>query len=172
MDTKTTEKKTSTLRFIWNHKLVFFLLLIMIVGAGWSGIKYLTLKRNFNKERQQIASTFIDENTRVFSWAVRSELLRDNRDQINQFFMSLVKEPGYKKIQLVDVNNSKIIVSTDKKDEGKVVSDTAILNTNIIKQLPEGDLIRCIAPVMGLNSRVAVLVIDRSLPEKKVQQTE
>jgi hypothetical protein len=164
MDAKSPQKKTGTLRYMWNHKLVLFLLLVIIIGAGWWAVKYLSLRHSFNKEKQHLASVFIDENTRVFSWAVRSELLRDNRDQINQFFMSLVKEPGYKKIQLIDINSSKVIVSTNKKDEGKVISDTSILNTNNVKQLPDDHFIRCIAPVMGLNSKVAVLVIDRTIP--------
>ena len=164
METRSTQKTTSKMRFVWNHKLVFFLLLLLIVGASWAAIKYFTLKRSFNNEKEQITSKFVDETSKVFSWAIRGELLRDNREQVNQFFMNLVKEPGFRKIQLIDVSNSTVIISTDKKDEGTLVSDTLILNATEIKQLPNGELIRSITPVMGLNSIIAVLVIDRTVP--------
>jgi hypothetical protein len=159
----TTEKKTSTWKYIRNHKMIFFLLLLLAIGAGWAGIKILTLKRGFNKEKTAITNRFAEETARVFSWAIRGEMLRENKDQVNQYFLNLVKEPGFRKIQLVDVSNSTIIISTDKKDEGSVVSDTTILNASVARQLPNGDLLRTITPVMGLNSRMAVLVIDRKV---------
>lgn len=161
------EKNSSTWKYIWKHKLVFFLLLLLIVLAGWAGIKILTLKRGFNQEKTVITNKFAEETARVFSWAVRGEMLRENMDQVNQYFMNLVKEPGFRKIQLVDINNSTVIISTDKKDEGSAVSDTAILNATVARQLPNGDLLRTITPVMGLNSRMAVLVIDREVSPKE-----
>ncbi len=161
------EKKTSTWKYIWHHKLVFFLLLLLIAGAGWAGIKILTLKRGFNKEKATITNKFAEETARVFSWAVRGEMLRENKDQVNQYFMNLVKEPGFKKIQLVDISNSTVIVSTDKKDEGSAVSDTSILNATVSRQITNEDYLRTITPVMGLNSRMAVLVIDREIQSTK-----
>ena len=157
-------KNTSKWKFVWNHKLVFFLLLVIIAGGGWGAIQYYTLKRSFNNEKQHITSMFVDETSKVFSWAIRGEMVRENRDQVNQFFMHLVKEPGFKKIQLIDTNNSTVIVSTDKKDEGSTVADTTILNANVPKQITNNGLIRSITPVMGLNARIAVLVIDRTVP--------
>lgn len=167
MTTKTTPEiagKKNNWKYVWNHKLVFFLLIIIIVGAVWASIEIFSLKRSFNKEKLEITNRFVDETSRVFSWAIRSELLRDNKEQVNQFFMNLVKEPGYKKIQLIDASSSTVIISTDKKDEGATISDTTILNANNSKQLANGELVRSITPVMGLNSRIAVLVIDRELP--------
>jgi hypothetical protein len=164
METKVIEKKTSKTRYVWNHKLVFFLLLIIVVGAGWAAIKFFTLKRSFDKEKQEITSKFVDETSKVFSWAIRSEMLRDNRDQVNQFFVDLVKEPGFRKIQFIDLKNSTVMISTDKKDEGTLVNDTVILNAIELRQMPNGDMIRSITPVMGLNSRIGILVIDRTIP--------
>ncbi len=161
------EKKSRTSKFIKNNKFATFLLILLVIGTGWAIIKIYTVERRMNKEKQQITGQFIDETTKVFSWAIRGELLRDNREQVNQFFSNLVKEPGFKKIQLVDVSNSKVIISTDKKDEGTVVTDTMILNANDIRQSIDGDIIRSIAPVMGMNSKVAILVIDRSVPSNE-----
>lgn len=157
------EKRSTKGSFIWKHKSVLFLLLLLLVAIIWALINNFTLKRSFTKEKQNLTSKYVNETSRVFSWAIRSELLRDNRDQVNQFFMSLVKEPGYKTIQLVDVNSSKIIISTNKKDEGTSVSDTTILNANTVRSNLEDGIIRSITPVMGLNSRIAILVIDREV---------
>lgn len=157
-------KNRSSMSYILRHKLVFFLLLTLIIVTAWAAIKVFTLKRNFNNEKEQISSSYMEETAKVFSWAIRSEMVRDNRDQVNQFFTNLIKEPGFKKIQLVSISNSKVIISTDKKDEGTVVSDTAILNADIVKHWTEKGDMRIIAPVMGLNSRIGVLVIDRVVP--------
>lgn len=169
METKNTQipaaHKTSKMKYVWNHKMVFFLLAVLVIGAGWAAIEYFSLKRSFKKEKEQITNQFVGETAKVFSWAIRGELLRDNREQVNQFFMNLVKEPGFKKIQLVDVNSQKVIISTDKKDEGMAISDTMILNATEIRHQPNGELLRSITPVMGLNARIAVLVIDRTVPE-------
>jgi hypothetical protein len=158
-------KKHNNWRFIWNNKLVLFILLIMVAGAVWAAVKYNTLKRSTNKEKLAITSRFVGETSRVFSWAIRSEMQRDNLQQVNQFFMTLVKEPGFRKIQLIDVKNSQVLISTDKKDEGTVVSDTSILNASVVKQQVNGDIIRSVTPVMGLNSRIGILVIDRIIPQ-------
>lgn len=172
MDTLPVKKKTSKLKYVWNHKLVFFLLLLIVAGAGWFAVKYYSLKLQFNKEKEFITSKFVDETSKVFSWAIRGELIRDNRDQVNQFFMNLVKEPGFKKIQLIDSNTSKIIISTDKKDEGTSVSDTTILNAGTLRQIKTDSLIRSITPVMGLNSRIGILVIDRTVPGPETIEAE
>lgn len=158
-------EKNNKWRFIWNHKLVLFLLLIIIVGAGWAAVKYYSLQRSLKKEKLAITSKFVEETSRVFSWAIRSEMQRDNLEQVNQFFMTLVKEPGFRKIQLIDVKNSKVLISTDKKDEGTLVSDTTVLNASVVKHQIDGDIIRSVTPVMGLNSRIGILVIDRIIPE-------
>ena len=169
METKTgfnlpTEKKNNTSNYVRNHKLVTFLLILLVIGAGWAIIKIYSVERKMKKEKLQITSQFIDETTKVFSWAIRGELLRDNREQVNLFFSNLVKEPGFKRIRLIDASNSKVIISTNKKDEGTVVTDTMILNANTLKQQKDGEIIRSISPVMGMNSRVAILVIDRTVP--------
>lgn len=158
----TDKPKKSTWKLIWNNKLVFFLLLVLLVGAGWMAIKFFALKRSYEKQQELITKQFAEETSKVFSWAVRAELLRDNREQVNQFFMNLIKEPGFKKIQLVDVANSKVLISTDKKDEGTAVADTSILNANQPRQFVNDDIMRSIVPVMGLDTRIGVLVIDRS----------
>lgn len=176
MDTKrevdlTDKPKKSTRKLIWNNKLVFFLLLIILVGAGWMAIKFFALKRSYHKQQEQITNHFAEETSKVFSWAVRAEMLRDNREQVNQFFMNLIKEPGFKKIQLIDVANAKVIISTDKKDEGTAVADTSILNATQPRQFVNDDIMRSIVPVMGLDTRIGVLVIDRS-PEVIDNNTE
>jgi hypothetical protein len=154
-------QKRSTLAYIWKHKLEFFLLLLLVIVLCWALINNISLKHNFKKEKQELTSKYMGETSKIFSWAIRGELLRDNREQVNQFFMSLIKEPGFKRIQLVDAGNSKIIISTNKKDEGTLVSDTLITNANAQRQEINDGIIKSITPIMGLNSRIGILVIER-----------
>lgn len=161
-NTPDTNHQASKWKYVWNHKLVFFLLLLLLVVAGWAGIKIMSLKRSYNKEKISLTNQYAGETARVFSWAIRSEMLRENNEQINQFFLRLVKEPGFRKIQLVDINGN-VIVSTDKKDEGSTVSDTTILNAEDSRQITRDNILRTVTPVMGLNSKIGVLVIDREV---------
>lgn len=155
--------KRSTLAFIWKHKLEYFLVLLLVIALSFVVINNFSLKRSFNKEKQQLIGQYIDETSKVFSWAIRGELLRDNREQVNQFFTNLVKEPGFRKIQLVDASNSKVIISTNKKEEGTEVSDTLIINANNQRHLLKDDVIISVTPVMGLNSRLGILVIEKDV---------
>jgi len=156
--------------FILRHKMVFALLLALLVVFLWAFIKMNVMENQFEKQKLEIQTTYenrIDSLTahqlvltsKVFSWAIRSELTRENKEQVNQFFLSFIQEPGVTNVKFVDINTSKVLLSTDKKDEGSVFTNPAMLTDNPIYQTKDS-VLQIICPVMGLNNKIGALVIE------------
>ena len=166
----TTEKDKSG-SFISRHKLVFTLLLVIAVISLWAFFKIWSLENQFKKDTLKMKSDFenkIDSLTskqliltsNVFSWAIRSELTRENKEQVNQYFLSFIKERGVNKVEFVDALNSKVTLSTNKKDEGTVFTDQVALMTTKTISFKNDSVLNIISPVMGLNNKLGVLVIE------------
>jgi len=167
-----TNNKPSKLKiFILNHKLIFSLIFIVIVVFLWAIIKMNMMEKQFEKQSLEQKTAYenkIDSLTakhlvltsKVFSWAIRSELTRENKEQVNQFFLSFIKEPGVTKVAFVDAKTSKVTLSTDKKDEGTPYTDQVALLTDETIQYRNDSVYSIISPVMGLNNKIGVLVIE------------
>ena len=137
------------------------------------GIEISNLTEKYQKQTDSIRAATADELVkkddanvmlvaRVFSWAVRAELLRDNQEQAGQIMIDLAKNANYKQITLV-ASDGKVLISTDKAEEGKVYSE------NFYQQLAGSDEVQVsthssgdkivAAPVYGIGSRVGSVVI-------------
>lgn len=98
--------------------------------------------------------------TKVFGWAVRSELIRGNFENTELFLTGLIKEQNIEQIDLIDPNTQKIIKSTNKKDEGTAITNPAVLGTDKqIVQSADTSGYSIINPVMGLDSKIGILVV-------------
>ena len=167
------EKKISRLMaFILRHKMVFSLIIIILVLASWAFIKMALMEKNFEKQKAEIITIYenkidsltlkqLELTSKVFSWAVRSELTRENKEQVNQFFLSFIQENNVKKVMLIDASTATISLSTDKKDEGKAINDMSLLPDKTFS-FEKDSTFEIISPVMGLNNKLGSLVIDYS----------
>jgi len=95
-------------------------------------------------------------------WSIRQEMLRDNHDQINEYIVSLVKQPGIKQI-IVAKRDGTIAFASDRKMEGQAIG--AFLSPEDVNKgeialsdQPTGD-IRVVAPIMGLNARIGMIMV-------------
>jgi len=165
-------KKPGKLKiFILNHKMIFSLIFIVIVVFLWAIIKMNLMEKQFEKQNLEQKTAYenkIDSLTakhlvltsKVFSWAIRSELTRENKEQVNQFFLSFIKEKGVTKVEFVDAKTSKVTLSTDKKDEGTLFTNQVALLTDETIQYRNDSVYSIISPVMGLNNKIGVLVVE------------
>jgi hypothetical protein len=99
---------------------------------------------------------------KVFSWAVRAEMLRDNMEQVDQIMTELVKVKPYQQVVLVS-NEGKVLLSTDKKYEEKTYTEQfyqqiAGSDQVEIKTQTSGELLVS-APVYGIDARLGSIVI-------------
>lgn len=165
------KKENKILTFVKKYWFVFFLIVVIIIILLWAVIKIQIIENRSLKEKEQLVKLYelrmdslhlsnMELTAKVFSWAVRSEMNRQNMEQVNQFFSGFVKEPNVRKIQLIDPVSGKILLSSDKKDEGTIVEDALILQTEETIHLSEETGEKIISPVMGLDTRIGVLVIE------------
>lgn len=99
---------------------------------------------------------------KVFSWAVRAEMMRDNMEQVDQIMTELVKVKPYQQVVLLS-NDGKVLLSTDKKYEEKTYTEQfyqqiAGSDQVEIKTQTSGELLVS-APVYGIDSRLGSIVI-------------
>jgi len=102
-------------------------------------------------------------SSKVFSWAIRSELTRENKEQVNQFFLNFIKEPGVSKVEFVNALDGRVMLSTNKKDEGLVFPNQVALATTETINYRNDSVLSIVSPVMGLNNKLGVLVIEYNL---------
>ncbi len=157
-------------KLVWNNKLVFFLLILLIAGAVYSFTSIRLTERRAEKQRQEL-TRYYEEKTdslyvagleltaKTFSWAVRSEMIRENMDQVDQFFSSLIAQPEIIKIKLVNPANGEVLLSTDRKDRGRTIEDNRIVAAESTFVMNRDEERLLVSPVMGLTARIGVLVI-------------
>ncbi|MCJ7758368.1 MAG: hypothetical protein MUP24_09475, partial [Gillisia sp.] len=92
-------------------------------------------------------------------WSVRSELLRNNTENLNQLVNAFVKESGADLVQLIDPETNKIILSSDKKFEGSEYAQKIDYGLKEPHTLKEDAGIKIITPVMGLNTALGILIV-------------
>jgi len=159
---------------VLRHKLITFLIAVLVIVSLWAFIKISLLENKFKKDTLKLKSDYenkIDSLTtkqlmlssKVFSWAIRSELTRENKEQVNQFFLNFIKEPGVSKVEFVNALDGRVMLSTNKKDEGLVFPNQVALATNETINYRNDSVLSIVSPVMGLNNKLGVLVIEYNL---------
>ena len=171
---KPEERENKLIKFIEKNNTAFTLSLVIFIVIVWALIKMNNMQKTARVEKQQLTKEYesrldnlsissMELTARVFSWAIRGEMIRQNLDQVNQYFTSFIREPDIVKIQLIDPSSGKIILSTDKKDEGIVIEETLILQAERTFHIPGDQHVKIISPVMGLSARIGVLVIEYNI---------
>ncbi len=156
--------------FLLNHKVSVFLVLVILGVFSWGTFKNYQLKSQFEENKIKLETQYAQKTdslqvanykltTKVFSWAIRSELMRNNNEQINQFFLSFIQNPNIEKVQLVNPDNAVILLSTDKKDEGMKMDMTQINQTDSLMVVREASVLKIYNPIMGLNKKIGILVV-------------
>ncbi len=156
--------------FLKRHWLTIFLGLLAVGIFAWAMLTMRSMKSGFEQERAELVDSFsarIDTiqlegmalTSKVLSWAIRSEVSRNNQEQVNQFFLQFIRDSRVNKAQYVDAETGAILISTDKKDEGTTILNPMILKAE--KQIVEQDSLhwRIATPVMGLNQKLGILIV-------------
>jgi hypothetical protein len=166
------QKKSLAKTMVRHWRLVGALLLVLAT-AGTYVWKNVAVSRA-RAALAQNAGQFVDEQNRSclrlaavpLVWAVRSEMMRGNYDQVNQYLTRFVKEPGMKEL-LVAGADGRVVAATDKRREGASVSTAfpSAPGVDTITVTPgENGEIMVSAPIMGLNDKLGVLVMVSSPP--------
>ena len=100
----------------------------------------------------------------ALAWAVRGEMIRNNLDQIDQFFTEIVKLPGTERVLLAGADG-KVAVSTDRRylrvEASTVVPPEALLLPQVTVRSEADGRMLLVVPVMGLNDRLGTVFMTR-----------
>lgn len=155
-------------------KYTFLLFVVSIIGYQWidGRSSKLKMKKAFAVEKMQLQDSLenqimvlerddIELITRNFSWAVRGEMIRGNQDQIEQYFNQLVKSDKVLELLYLD-NKNNVLVATNKKKEGKELSNSEMIQ-HIGKEelfISENEVtIISSIPVMSFDSKLGTLIM-------------
>ncbi|MFY8187314.1 MAG: hypothetical protein ACOVLC_05085 [Flavobacterium sp.] len=159
-----------TLNFLKAHLLSVVLLLLLIVGYAWFSVEKTAQKKQFIQEKSALIleqANTIDSlkmnhlkfATEVFSWSVRSELMRENTENLSQLLTVFVKDSGADLVQLIDPKNQKILLSSDKKFEGNQSSENNLAEINNTVMIRNQNSFKILSPIMGFNDKIGVLKV-------------
>lgn len=168
--TSTKRKPGRIVKYILDHKMLFSLLFALIVVFIWGQCKISQLE----KEQQAMTASHQTEMdsiqkadyllvSRVFSWAVRSDMMRNNFDQANQYLEQITKEPNVIKAYAIDADKNTILLSTEKEEVGLPVSDITLLQPTETTVQTVNNVTRFISPITGLNRKIGISVIETNL---------
>ncbi len=169
------------LDFLKKNIVAVSLALILIIVLIWYSVKISAIEEQYEEEKTELVTksenersalitkyesekdslqiSNLESSSKIFSWAVRSELMRNNTENLNQLLNAFVKESGADLVQLLDPETNIVILSSDKKFEG--IEYAKKLDYAITEQqtLMEEGGIKIITPVMGLNSALGFLIV-------------
>jgi hypothetical protein len=171
--------KRSLLDVVVRHWQLFVMLSLLLVIAGTYAWKNMAVSKVRNDMAQQAVKVINDRDrsslrlvSLPFVWAVRSEMLRGNHEQVGQYLTQFVKEPGMKEILVVGPDGT-ALVATNKKREGASVTDSfpqemLQVDTAVISDGEQGTIV-VTAPIMGLNARLGTLILVWAPPQYSLE---
>lgn len=160
------------------------LAVLLIIVFAWQRVAVNRAEARLAAERQSMSQQFeadraaLDARLKEFAlgqdqtaltrfgtalaWAVRGELIRNNLDQVDQYFAELVRMPRVQRVVLAG-QDGKVLVATDRKFLGQPVTQlhpAEVLTTPqvVAQTTPQGS--RLVIPVMGLNARLGTVVVE------------
>jgi Arc/MetJ family transcription regulator len=150
------------------------LLALLLVGAYvWKVVAVRALEARLLSERGESseakrqalsvqARDLLRLTARPLAWAVRAEMLRGNLDAVDDYFREFVRERGVTSLLLVG-KDGRIALATNRKLEtqpAETVVSKALLEASDVTSEESGTSFRLAVPIMGLDSRLGLLVVD------------
>lgn len=148
---------------------LIIMLMLVIAVAGMYVWKNVAVNRATVQLTEKAGRIITEQNRSLLQlavvplvWAVRSEMIRGNYDQINQYINQFVKEQNMKEIVVAKPDGT-IMAATNKKLEGTSIEGTfpptvLQLDKTTVTSMENGDIM-VVSPVMGLSAKVGVLIL-------------
>ena len=165
------KEQNKIVAFLLKHKIVIGLIIIFVVYWFYTNNKLNNQKEAFENTISNIEMQYehkldstkvagMNQMAKVFSWAVRSELIRNNVENVVQLMMNLVKERAINSISLINASDNKVILSTNKKEEGEQFSSLNVASISNLFVQEDSLRVRIYSPILGIDSKLGVLYFD------------
>ena len=155
------------------------LALLIFIMFFWKGCAVRSVEKQVEDERAELASQQeqleqrlreetaqrIEETLRLMAvplgWAVRTEAIGDDYEQIEDYANHLLKQPRVQRVVLVNPQGN-VRMSTDRKLQGQPAAETfgdlATQQEITIRKDDSGDY-QLMVPILGYNERLGSLIV-------------
>ncbi len=170
MNKVTSEGKKAKKPFWKRHFLKLFLLLLLIISIAWGYFGKINAVSDCKEQLEQLKSNreteltqLKQENTRklasTLALSIRQAMIDENKSQVELYLNQSLKTFEVQKFMLVNQMDGKVIMSTNKKDEDEIFKSEKLVKAQdaIIEKYE--DHTYAATPIMGLNTQLAVLII-------------
>lgn len=171
------QKENKIITYLKNNRTFTAALAIILILLVWMIINGWSHRKSIRAEHEKLEKTIQDyemridslhqngfENLlRIFAWSVRSELLRNNLEEVGRYANELLQISGIQKVSLADPSTRLIIFSTDKKEEGQPAMETVFVDIPGLRSKRDGNQIQTLLPVMGVDRKLAILIVEAKL---------
>ncbi len=150
------------------------LLLLVVVGVyAWKEIQLGDVRGEAEQQRQALverAGEQVDARTQrllrltaqPLGWAVRSEMIRRNLDQVDAYLAEFVQEEGVESAVLAGERDT-VLVATDRRFQGARFSEhfpaELLERDQTTVEAADQARLRLVVPIMGINRRLGTLVV-------------
>jgi hypothetical protein len=145
--------------------IVIFIILVAMLQSN--KVRHQRAVNSLVSQHEQLVDSLIHRNmelsARIFSWSVRSELLRRNTENLNQLFTVFVQETDATLVQLISVEDGTVTISTDKQFEGLPFGVTNLSELLTGKTVLDESGITVYTRVMGFNEPLGILVVRKKV---------
>lgn len=166
-----------TTSFFKKPSTVFIIILILAWATTYLFMNFThsseikSMKRNAAEKMYELETNWLKQSVIPLVWAIRSEMLRNNKENIDKYQNDFVKFPGVRNIMIVD-NDGTIIISTDRKYVDKKFTsefDAGFLSHNDFYIIADKDksLIKASNPILGIDRRLGTLFLTYTIEEGK-----
>lgn len=182
-----TEQSASKIQTAKNRKTLFVIigvaLLLLLILWIWKAIEIKGLKRDFETSKVELhekASKKLVSNNEVhlkllakpMIWALRTEMMQGNWNQVNLYLNDLVKENSFQSIAVANEEGI-IVASTNKKEEEMPftsISKAEYLTSNETSVENQADSVLIMtSPIMGFNNRLGTLYIKYGIDQLVIE---
>lgn len=158
------------LKWVKKHPVMMTVLIGLSIAASVYFWKDMETKKQKAAVVKMANEQLIENNQQMLKllskplvWSIRSEILRDNLEQVNILTKDIVKEKNIQVIYVIEPAG-KIIISTDKKLEGKmatgiVESDLLESDSVLMSHTISTGVTSLTAPVMGYDRRLGIVIL-------------
>ncbi|MFO7977789.1 MAG: hypothetical protein R6U64_03950 [Bacteroidales bacterium] len=165
------KKKKGFMGWVQRNMVVTLLLILIIAGGIYALIRISAVERQSITQRQELITQYessldslriagMERAVRTLSWAIRSEMSRQNLEQVDQFFSTFVNEQDVQRLRLIDPSTGDVILSTDRNDQNTRITQARILQAEEVFTIRQDSLAAVVSPIMGLSERLGILVVD------------
>lgn len=173
LGTTTEEKKKSK---VW----LFVLIPVVLIATLWiwKQVQINNIQKEAESDKEVLQKRAKEDVIRTheqhlqllskpFVWAIRSEMLQGNVNQVHLYLNEMVKEKNFKNI-IVANDKGQIISSTNKKFEGQPfasIGEERFLSGNSpVVEKSNDSVFMVSSPIMGFNNRLGTLMYTYAVP--------